>query len=309
MRRRRIWSEFLPPGELGHPATRALLKRFGLQPIVALPGGAQDEAMARALRACYDDGIVLGIWPLLGDDEGYWPSADNALAFARGAKAALAFTRGAGVHVTTLAIDLEPTLALKRGLTRGSLWSRGACLWRADWDARHASRERRWDEAVYIYSQLADELRVESIESFSIVVPPVAFELASGGQRWQKLLSVPVLAPSFATLSPMIYSSVVRQAIPGKSAVLARALVADVSRRAARSRRPVCISIGIVGPAATGGAGKLGDERCYESVAELQMDLALVRRAGIDDVALFSLEGLLGRDNPEAWLRAFTGSS
>ena len=39
---------------------------------------------------------------------------------------------------------------------------------------------------------------------------------------------------------------------------------------------------------------------------QLALDVAGMRAAGVKDLSLFSLEGVLSRDSPEAWLKAFT---
>src|SRR5262249_13382791 len=59
------------------------------------------------------------------------------------------------------------------------------------------------------------------------------------------------------------------------------------------------LSLGVVG------TGAFGHEPTYPSVNELAFDVTLARHAGIDDLALFDLGGVLAR-NAEVWLEAFT---
>lgn len=264
-------------------------------------------AMARALKSCSQDGIGLGLWPLLEDGEGYWPSVGNAALFARRALDVLEFARHADLRISTLAIDLEPALAFKRAVLGGPLPGRLSRLTRARAAALTPSGQEQWQDSQRIYSQLVSSLEERGIESFAIAVPPVMLDIAGGTDAWQRIFSVPVMGPGFATVSPMIYSSILRQALPGNSARLARALVLEASRHAARAPVSTCVSLGVVGPAADGGTGKLGDERCYEGPEDLAVDVGLVRSAGLDDLALFSLEGVLGRERPEEWLAVFAG--
>lgn len=53
-------------------------------------------------------------------------------------------------------------------------------------------------------------------------------------------------------------------------------------------------------------SGKLGDEPTFASPDDLYQDVAAVRAAGIDDLALFCLEGALHRGAPERWLEPYT---
>ena len=57
-------------------------------------------------------------------------------------------------------------------------------------------------------------------------------------------------------------------------------------------------SIGITG------GGVFGDEPRWEDPEELRRDAGAARAAGIRDIAIFSLEGILGRRRPERWLDA-----
>ncbi len=54
------------------------------------------------------------------------------------------------------------------------------------------------------------------------------------------------------------------------------------------------------------GSGAFGDEPTYRSPAELADDVAVARAAGVDDLALFDLGGVLRRPPAEAWLDPFT---
>jgi hypothetical protein len=58
------------------------------------------------------------------------------------------------------------------------------------------------------------------------------------------------------------------------------------------------VSLGAVG------TGALGDERTYRDPAELVEDVGIARGAGIDDLALFNLDGALARPPISRWLDA-----
>ena len=91
------------------------------------------------------------------------------------------------------------------------------------------------------------------------------------------------------------------------------ARVAAARRRAWRSSRRwraacarrwgarAAISLGVVG------AGALGDESAYRNADELAEDVALAEAAGIDEIALFALDGIVARPPREAWLDALLG--
>jgi hypothetical protein len=55
------------------------------------------------------------------------------------------------------------------------------------------------------------------------------------------------------------------------------------------------------------GTGAFGDEPSYRSVDELRRDVAIATAAGITDLSLFDLGGILRRGPAAAWLEALAG--
>lgn len=293
--RRRIWCEALPPEVLGEPATRRLLVRHRLEPLVAVPPGAETAALHTALAALTADGVRWGVWPLLDDGEGYWLSTHNAARFAERVREVLAFAPAAP---RTLAIDLEPPVALTRALTREPS---AALLWRAVRVALGPAAARARAEARDTLSALLDALRAEGVETLAAVLPPVVLDLGARHRPIQAVLSTPLAPEHAAVVCPMLYSSMITPLVPGHAPRITDLILRRATRRlvAQRGAEGVCIGLGVVGP------GKLGDEPCYASPAALAHDVALARGAGARDLALFSLEGVLARE-PERWLEVFT---
>jgi hypothetical protein len=295
-----VWTEFLSPDVLGAKETLDVLQRYRLQPLIAMPPGREGPAMVEALRSLHDAGVPIGIWPLLPDSEGYWPGSANAQATALRVHQLLDMAREVDVPVHTVALDLEPRLELKRlVLAMGAAQRLRHLAERFVETARRVHRQEHLD-AVKIYSQLATELRAAQVESLAIAVPPLALDLVAGSEFWQSFFATPLTGPRWDTQSPMYYRSMIQEAVPGKSPLLGRAIFAEACRLWAAEPGPACMSLGVVGP------GKLADEASYESPEELAWDVACATAAGLDDLALFSLESVLEREHPGQWLDAFT---
>ena len=58
----------------------------------------------------------------------------------------------------------------------------------------------------------------------------------------------------------------------------------------------VMFSIGLIGP------GILKNEKTYRNIEEFKQDLDMVNESKAEKVAIYSIEGLLKRENPEEWL-------
>jgi hypothetical protein len=102
----------------------------------------------------------------------------------------------------------------------------------------------------------------------------------------------------------MLYTSELRTLFPFLGPGGARALLhAGAGLLAANAKAArASVSLGLVS------TGKLGDERCFRDPVELLLDVEAALAAGVDDLALFSLEGILERGPPERWLVPYTNA-
>ncbi len=259
--------------------------------------------MLRAFQKLHAMQVPIGIWPLLGDEDGYWASVTNAQRFSNRVGEALVYAKSADVPIATVAIDLEPSESFKRMLMRGTMSASYAQLRKRDRAARTARGQREYRDALAWYSALSEALSRDGIESLAIAIPPVLLDVACKSVRWQKMFGVPVTEPRWSTLSPMVYTSMLRSLLPrglkGLSSVFLKKACSTMGR--VNNNDSTCLSIGVVGK------GKMKDEVSYSDISELTRDVATAKNAGIGDLALFSLEGVLDRRYPEAWLEALVG--
>ncbi len=293
MRRRRIWSETLGYDELGSPAVLSLLVRHGLDVLVAvteplLPG------LGPLLSRLAGAGVGFALWPMLGDGEGRWGSSANMARFLEQADLVLSEARLSGARVPELVLDLEPPFSVAQAASHGSI----------EGPLRAAAALRRgFAEAVLRLEQRARVLRSELLLTCA-AVPVVLFDdQAPGAGRplYQALLGTPVDGVPFDSVSVMVYTSILegwsRGLVDRRRAL---ALLAGCALRARSRYGPrASLSLGTVG------TGAFADEPIYRDPGELAEDVAISRRAGVDDLVLFDLGGVLRRGPPEAWLEAF----
>jgi hypothetical protein len=147
---------------------------------------------------------------------------------------------------------------------------------------------------------LVDELHARGASVFSAFVPLVLFERGDDG-AWETLLGTPVRDLPFDDLNAMLYTSMLQGWSRGllrrndARALLHASCVA--AHRAFGTRASA--SLGLVD------VGVFGNEPTYRDVRILADDVAIARGAGIDDLALYDLGGVLGRPPAERWLEAF----
>ena len=283
-RRRRIYSELLGLDALRTSPVLEELVRRDIQLLAAVQPWQKDDAVA-LVRDANARGLSIGLWPLLDDARGRWLHPGDAREFTSWIDALLEALDLEGERIDSLVLDLEPPIAEVRKITEGRL---GAAR---SWLARDL------DPAPH--QGIVRELRSRGVEAFAAVLPPV---LASGraGIGWQKALGTPVDGVQWDAVSVMLYTSLFEGYSFGAlgrddaCALLSRFASLTGSRFGSRAS----VSLGAVG------VGALGDERTYRGPDELARDVALARAAGIDDLALFDLSGVVARPPVGAWLDA-----
>lgn len=281
--RRRVYAEMMPLRELGRAPILAELARRRIELVAAVQPSDRADAVALVERA-RELGLAIGLWPLLPNTEGRWLHAGNARRFVAEIEHLLEALDERALAIDTMLIDLEPPITELRRMMR--------------WDVR-ALRVRPLDPARL--TPILAELGRREIEVMAAVVPPVVLG-ARAGRGWQRALGAPVDALGFDVVSAMLYTSLAE----GYSAGAlrrgdARALLAELARLThTHFGARASVSLGVVG------VGALGDERTYREPAELAADVAIARGAGVDDLALFDLAGVLTRPPAERWLDAFT---
>jgi hypothetical protein len=286
-RARRIWCETIDLDDIRREHL-AWLRERSIQLVLAIRPG-QLPAATRVLALARTMGVSVALWPMLEDAHGRWLSARNAPRFVEFVEAMLAGLEAVDAMPDEIAIDLEPPIADVRMLLRGDLRP-----FLAAWTG--APETDAW-------ARLFETLRARGIRPWAAVVPLVLVD-RPGRAGWQRLLSTRVDATSFERISPMVYTSITGGYAHGLlrrcdlEALLWRSARACVRRFGARA----AASLGAVSP------GALGDEVPYASPDELAEDVAIVRAAGIDDLALFDLGGVVRRGSVEAWLDAFVST-
>lgn len=284
---RRVWCETLSLAEATAPTTISLLRRYQLGIELAVRPW-QVEAWPDAVARLRDGGVPVGAWPMLADDAGRWASTSSMPAFVALVDRVLA----AAPAVDGVVIDLEPPIATM-------------AAWQAGRPARPPGDRAAFAAARAALSAGIARWRVGpdgAARGVGTALMPML--VAEGVGTWmQRALTTPVTGLPFDRHSVMAYTSLLegwsRGLLGRRRAEWVLAATARLARRRFGAR--VGLSLGAVG------AGAFGDEPAYRAPRELARDVAIARRAGITDLTLFDLGGVLRRGPPEAWLEALVG--
>jgi hypothetical protein len=184
---------------------------------------------------------------MVDDEDGRWGSTFNAQLYSE-----FVLRVADLAHANcTIAIDLEPPIALTRALLSGNPLS-----------IRRLARIENRESGLLILQDLMAQLRERGCRTIG-AVHPILLADGDGHSAWQWLLGTPIDKMNFDAVSPMAYTSLIEGYSRG---VLARRaatslLVQTASAARTRWQDRASISLGSVG------VGALGDERPYRGVA------------------------------------------
>ena len=297
MRRRRAWIETLPFEAIARPDVVRLLASRSIEPIVAVWPATSIAAIVQVIAAYGEAGLPVALWPMLSDREGRWANAGNAGVFIDFVRELCAQLTARGLAPAEIVLDLEPSIEAMRASLASSSRSVHMLPIPGDLGPYLAARAR--------LSALCDALHAQGIAASCAAPPTVLLDPRGGGSRpFEEVQGTPIEGLPWDHVSFMLYTSILEGWSRG---VLrradARALLGLACREAASRLGPRAgASIGAVG------SGAFGDEPTYRGVAELADDVAVARAAGVDDLALFDLGGVILRGPPEPWLDAFVAT-
>ena len=296
----RVWCEFLEPGELVEAGAPELLARYGVSLGVAIPQQRLGPGLERLLGACGQAGAPVMLWLLLPEEQGYWPNAHNVSQYLDYAHRVCEWLDSRNLRADWFAVDMEPPIHQLRGLKEASPANAPGHLV----NMLRENRDRtRLHAAAEQYSGLVQRLHQRGAKVLAAAGDIVATDMATGAGGFQNAMATPVTMAPFDVVSFMIYSSTVVGMTRGLAThrdmrwYIYRTLSAA---RAAAGRR-VGVSLGVTD------RGVISD-RFHTGPDSLLPDVQAALAAGVQDIAVYNLEGILKATRPEAWFDMLTNA-
>lgn len=291
-----VWSERLSYGELGDEAVLELLHRYevtlGVQVTPALRARDGDALLALIRRAA-DAGVALALWPLLDDDgAGPWACERNVGAFGDFVGELLDWTAAENAPVPWIAVDLQlPRQQAERYVNASGLgW-----VFQIIRLMRSNLSRKRFMAASAEFQRLQTRIADYGARTMARSLDHVATDLATGGIVWQDFLETPVTTVTWDRVALTYYGSLVSGG--GLTPADAQGLLYQVCQAAqAHYGDRAGVSLGLCG-ASPGGDEPPG----YATPADLQPDVAAALAAGVQDIALADLAGIVRSLEPGAW--------
>lgn len=292
----RFWVEHMAPAEVVSRAL-TLLRRYRAGVNVAVYRNTLTDESAEAFRELKGSGLEVAYWLLLDREEGYFPNERNVGPYAVFAEQVVEWASANGVLPDLVAVDLELPFGQMTALTDGAPAGKASRVLAMLRENRDPARYALAREAL---ADLNDRLHGRGIRTIAALLPWVALELEGPSELVQDLMETPVAGIDFDILSPMWYASM----FEGMSGGLisqrdANWLMYDSCLWLRTRYGPAAgVSLGVTG------TGVMGNEQAFAGPEELLAGVEAALAAGVRDISVYNLEGVLADDEPGRWMDA-----
>lgn len=290
----RCWAEYLPQEVVMREEVVNLLKKYNVNLSIATPYGSLDEKWANFLRYYEEQGVEVALWLLLPDSLGYWPSERNADEFSQYLDEVFQFAKLHNLKVPWIAVDLEMPIYQGEKVLRSP---RGKKLIELLKIRRENKNLKRFKIATKKYEEIQDKINNFGAKTLVAAHHFVLDDVEADGVRFQDIMETPVSVVKWDVVSFMIYNSMNVGYTRGFiSPADAHYLLYDYAIQAKKHfQNAAGVSIGVTD------IGKLGDEPYYQEPYQMIHDVEATKAAGILDIAIYNMEGVLKAKNPADW--------
>lgn len=298
----RVWGEYFKPEEALSEEVMDLLKGFDVCLNIATHYGSLGDEFSKLLRTYEKEGIEVCLWLLLPDYLGYWPSEKNVQEFSEYLDKVYQWASKEDVKIPWIGVDLETPIYQLERIREGSLLGRVPAL--VDVGLSNLNK-RRFENAVNEYNRILDKLHDHGSRALAPVNPIVIEDGVMGNNFLQDLLETPIFEIEWDRVSFMIYTSMLTGYTTGMLMGYAGGLMGRKESTYLlydylKNARELLGNRTAVSVGATG-IGKLGDEPYYESPEDLRPDIEASLAAGVGDVSILNIEGILASRAPRRW--------
>jgi hypothetical protein len=287
-----MWCEFLNYEIVMSERIVDLLGKYKVNLNLAVTENQLTSTLAELLRIYKKTGLTVTLWPLLPDELGYWACEKNADEFSKLINRIFDWAKQEKVNIPGIVIDMEPPL-YQRNTTALTVDIKKMI--------RENRNESRFRKATERYREILKKIHSENCQVMTVTSYLILADYTFGTTFLQNFLETPVLMLNWDRISFMVYNSPFKR-MPQSTLLCVLRSIAKIVKKNFGER--AAVSLGMIG-----NIGKLGNEVGYSEPVNLIADIKTVLKAGINEISIFSLDGLLAQPKPESWLKEISKAS
>jgi hypothetical protein len=285
-----VTSEWLTYAQLMEPKVVGLLKkhRFGL--CLCIRAEKLDEELDRLCRIYHRAGIPLIFWPLLPMKEGLYLNKYSVTEYYNYLDVIFDWIESRRQRVAGLLVDVEPDYQKPDPKSAFPLIDN---IWHSLRDLDEAA----FNASIAGFKKIIAKIRKHDCQAIGAAMPFVCEDRPRQGQAWQDYWGGPVASVEWDSIVFMLFGSWFVQM--GMNWPTAHYLIYEYAQTIKKFWRHKAVAALGVTTAGTGGETAL-----YRSPVQITGAVAAVRAAGVHNIGVYDLKGILESADPGAWFAA-----
>lgn len=292
-----IWCEFLKPQELMGQEILNVLKKYNTSLYYKVEYREFDDELFKFLSLLNSKEIKVYIWATLPDQLGYWINENNTTQCLEYIKDIIKIVKERRVSIQGIILDMEPPLKDIMAITNPKHFFEPTLTYGKMMTIN--MNKKRYRKSVSHMKKIKELGYQWGIEIFPTALRHNYYDTLLGSNIVQNALETPLFDVGWSKYNFMYYATMIRHELRHRNPEEVDYFIYNqVSKLKVNLKSKVSISAGVTN------VGKLGNEPYYNDIGEFKKDIGILKAAGVEDIALFSLDGLAKDGRLEVFLEA-----
>lgn len=292
----RMWCEFLKPKEVCRDFVIEIFKKYNVHLNYKVEYMDFTDEFYNMIKIYNDNNIPISIWSTLSDDMGYWINEANVDIFGDYVHNIVDILDKRGLKIYGLCIDMEPPYKLvMKLLNPKSIFDKFTFY------ATLATKNlnvKKYNYAKKKLAEISEFMRLKGLESYTAITRETYYDVRFDTEFVQNALETPVYGIPWDKYNLMYYGTMMRKALKNYSSdEVDYFIYRQIKLFKEKLGDNVSVSVGVTN------IGKLGNEPYYDNMEEFYRDVGVLKACKIEDISIFSLDGILTPEKLEAFIK------
>jgi len=276
-----VTAEYTPYRDLAGPELVALLKKYDIQICLCVREDQLNDELDNLYKAYEQAGLHILFWPLLPKKDGLYVNKETAEKYISYLEVIYGWAEKHNHKIDAVVVDVEPGSGGFKKMVK-------------DMD------KKSWPQAMEKFSRIIQKIHGHDSLAIGVAFPFVSDDKRRGTHGWEDLFGGPVASVDWDYLAVMMYTSWFVQMLKsaGMTFDAAHWVAYDYSVDLKNLwGDKAAVALGVTNP----GEGK--ETVIYDSPEKIAPAIAAVREAGVRNIGIYDMKGILAAGDPEAWFK------
>jgi hypothetical protein len=292
-----VTAEYTPYERLAEPDLVELFSRYEVAICLCVREDQVEDELDHLYEVYEGAGIPILLWPLLPMRHGLYVNKHTTDEFLDYLDVIFGWADEHGHRIEALVVDVEPSyIPPEEGKEPAGLVQ----------NFRRVAKDidsETFDASIPEFNRIIEKIHQHDCLAVAAAFPFVIDDRMRGIHAWEDLFGGPVATVEWDYLAVMMYTSWFKEygKIIGLDWDAAHYLAYDYSRDLKEIwRDKAAVAVGVTSP------GQGHEKVMYDSPDKIAPALAAVKAAGIDNLGIYDIKGILESGDAESWFKVLT---